>query len=72
MLREFVGSLDSNVRRRIIPMLRLVPEAYPEEMRPLVTEAIEAALRSHTDEYIRHRVVVQLGAGGPFMALPNT
>lgn len=71
MLREFVGNSDLNVRRRIIPMLRLVPEAYPEALRPLVPVAVEVA-RAHPDEYIRHRVEVQLGAGGPFMAIPDT
>jgi hypothetical protein len=71
MLREFVDNPDLNVRRRIIPMLRLEPDAYPEELRPLLPVAIRVA-RSHPDEYIRHRVEVQLGAGGPFMAIPHT
>ncbi|HEX8693605.1 MAG TPA: hypothetical protein VF746_14375 [Longimicrobium sp.] len=71
MLREFVGNPDLDVRRRIVPMLWLEPEAYPEELRPLVPAAVEIA-RSHPDEYIRHRVEVQLGAGGPLMALPDT
>lgn len=71
MLREFVDNPDLEVRRRIIPMLRLEPEAYPEELRPLIPVAVEVA-RSHPDAYIRHRVEVQLGSGGPFMALPDT
>jgi hypothetical protein len=71
MLQEFVANPDLNVRRRIIPMLRLEPEVYPEELRPLIPLALEVA-RSHPDEYIRHRVEVQLGAGGPFMAIPDT
>ncbi len=71
MLREFVANPDVDVRRRIIPMLRLEPEAYPEELRPLIPVAVEIA-RSHPDEYIRHRVEVQLGDGGPFMAIPDT
>ncbi|HVG43154.1 MAG TPA: hypothetical protein VM890_00435 [Longimicrobium sp.] len=73
MLREFVDNPDLNVRRRIIPMLHLVePEAYPEELRPLIEVAVQVA-RSHPDEYIRHRVEVQLGAGGPLlMAIPDT
>jgi len=71
MLREFVGNPDVDVKRRIIPMLLLEPEAYPEELRPLVAVAIELA-RSHPDEYIRHRVEVQLGAGGLLMPIPDT
>jgi len=71
MLREFVDNPDLNVRRRIIPMLHLEPEAYPEELRPLIKVAVQVA-RSHPDEYIRHRAEVQLGAGGPLMALPDT
>ena len=70
MLREFVGNPDLDVRRRILPSLKLEPEAYPEELRPLVPVAVGIA-RSHPDEYIRHRVEVQLGAGGPFKALPD-
>ncbi|HEU4556229.1 MAG TPA: hypothetical protein VFS20_00220 [Longimicrobium sp.] len=71
MLRELVQNPDLDVRRRIIPMLRLEPEAYPQELRPLIPVAVEIA-RSHPDNYIRHRVEVQLGAGGPLMAIPNT
>jgi hypothetical protein len=36
MLREFVANPDLKVRWRIIPMLRLEPEAYPEELRALL------------------------------------
>jgi hypothetical protein len=71
MLREFVANPDLDVRRRIIPGLRLNPEAYPEELRPLIPVAVQAA-RSHPDPYIRQRVEVQLGAGGPLMAVPDT
>jgi hypothetical protein len=71
MLREFVANPDLKVRRRIIPKLRLEPEAYPEELRALLPVAAEVAL-AHADEYIRHRVEVQLGAGAPFTAIPKT
>lgn len=70
MLREFVANQDLNLRRQIISMLRLEPEAYPVELRPLIPAAIEIA-RTHADEYIRHRVEVQLGASGPLMAIPT-
>ncbi|WP_152050250.1 hypothetical protein [Tautonia marina] len=71
MLREFVAYPDLEVRRRIIPMLRLEADAYPAELSPLIPLAVDVA-RSHPDEYIRHRIEVQLGAGGPFMAIPDT
>jgi len=69
MLREFVANPDLDVRRQILSMLRLEPEAYPEELRPLIPVAVEIA-RSHPDAYLRHRVEVQLGAGGLLMSIP--
>jgi hypothetical protein len=71
MLWEFVDNEDLEIRRRIIPGLDLAPEHYPEPLRPLVPRAVKIA-RSHPDDYIRHRVEVQLGAGGPYMAIPDT
>ena len=70
-LREFVNNEDLNVRRRIIPLLPLREDRYlyPEELRPLIPHAIEIA-REHPDEYIRHRVEIQLGAGGLYKPLP--
>lgn len=58
-LREFVGNEDLNVRCCILPGLRLNPESYPPELRNLVDTAVAVA-RSHPDEYIRHRVEVQI------------
>ena len=71
MLREFVANEDLQVRRRIIPMLPLERRKYPKELRPLVARAVEIA-RAHPDEYIRHRVEIQLGACGPFIAIPHS
>lgn len=71
LLREFVQNEDLRVRQSIIPGLSLTPEDYPEDLRPLVPRAIEIA-RAHASAYIRHRVEVQLGAGGPYMAIPDT
>ena len=71
MLQTFVRNEDLQVRRRIIPQLILEPGAYSDELRPLVRNAIEIA-RAHPDAYIRHRVEVQLGAGGPYKAIPDT
>ncbi len=70
MLQEFVNNEDLRVRRRIIPALHLEPQDYPPELHPLIERAIEIA-RAHPDEYIRHRVEVQLGRPGPLMAIPD-
>lgn len=59
-LRIFVSNQDLNVRRQIIPSLKLDENAYPDALKPLVNQAIAIA-RSHNDDYIRHRVEVQLG-----------
>jgi hypothetical protein len=59
-LREFVSNENVEVRQSIIPSLKLDESAYPDDLKPLVSKAIEIA-RSHPDEYIRHRVEVQLG-----------
>lgn len=71
LLREFVVNADLHLRQRIVPLLRLDQSAYESEDRPFVAEAIAIA-RVHSDEYIRHRIEVQLGAGGPLMAIPAT
>ncbi|UCH21781.1 MAG: hypothetical protein JSU83_00485 [Deltaproteobacteria bacterium] len=71
MLREFVTNDDLQVRRRIIPLMSLKPEDYPEEFRLLVAIATKIAC-SHPDEFIRHCFEVQFGAGGPFMPIPDT
>jgi hypothetical protein len=59
-LRVFVNNEDVTVRRQIIPSLNLDESAYPDGLKPLVQRAVEIA-RNHPDEYIRHRVEVQLG-----------
>jgi hypothetical protein len=70
MLREFVHNSDVEVQRRIIPLLDLEARKYPSDLRPLTKQAIDIA-RSHPDEYIRHRVEIQLGACGPLMPIPH-
>jgi hypothetical protein len=70
MLREFVDNRSVYVRQRIIPSLSLEPEVYPQELRPLIPLAIESA-RAHPDEYIRHRVEVQLGADVLLRGIPE-
>ncbi|MFJ8434093.1 hypothetical protein ACIQ9P_22600 [Kitasatospora sp. NPDC094019] len=59
-LREFVANEDLDVRRCILPGLPLRKSKYPPELHPLVETATSIA-RTHPDDYIRHRVEVQLG-----------
>ncbi|WP_063813065.1 hypothetical protein [Herbidospora daliensis] len=58
-LREFVGNEHLDVRRNLVSGLPLNPEAAPPELRPLVEEVVRIA-RAHPDEYIRHRVEIQV------------
>jgi hypothetical protein len=58
------------VRRGILPGLELEESAYPESLRPLVAQAVEIA-RNHDDDYIRHRVEVQLGNERLLKPLPH-
>jgi hypothetical protein len=69
-LQEFVQNDDVPVRRNIVPSLQLDPEKYPEALRSLIPEAIAIA-RAHSDYYIRHRIEIQLGSGGPMKPLPH-
>lgn len=68
-LTEFVTNIDVNVRRNIVPHLKMDVNKYPSELRALLPEAIRIA-REHSDDYIRHRIEIQLGSGGPSQALP--
>ena len=71
LLREFIQNGDLAVRQRIVSLLRLDRSLYPPSDQPLIDRAIEVA-RSHPDEYIRHRIEIQLGGGGPFKPIPTT
>lgn len=70
MLRQFVENESVHVRQRIIPMLSMRAEDYSSEVAALLPTATRIA-RSHPDSYIRHRVEIQLGAEGPFRAVPS-
>ncbi|MEU9050599.1 hypothetical protein AB0D37_09350 [Streptomyces sp. NPDC048384] len=59
-LREFVSNDDLDVRRCILPGLPLNPAHYPADLHDLVAKAVHIA-RTHSDEYLRHRVEHQLG-----------
>ena len=62
LLREFVNNPSLLVRQRIIPHLDLIdPSSYPEELQPLVPQAIQIA-RNHADAYIRHRLEIEMGS----------
>jgi len=69
-LREFVSNENVDVRRSIIPSLCLDEAAYPEALKPLVSIAIDIA-RKHQDDYMRHRVEVQLGNEHLLCPLPH-
>ena len=58
-LREFISNEDIDVRRCILPGLPLSTERYPADLHALVGEAIRIA-RDHPDEYLRHRVEIQI------------
>lgn len=59
MLSEFVANENVDVRRSIAAILPLDVFGYPDDLKPLVSQAIDIA-RQHPDGYIRHRVGVQL------------
>lgn len=68
-LQEFVANGDLDVRRRILPMLILRPDEVVPELASLAQKAIAIA-RADSDEYLRHRVEIQLGTAGPYRPLP--
>lgn len=58
-LRVFVADEHLDVRRCLLPGLDLRADRWPEEMRPLVAQAVDIA-RNHPDEYLRRRVAHQV------------
>jgi len=58
-LRRFVTEQDLDVRRCILPGLPLDAQLYPDEMRDLVARAVQIA-RTSSEEYLRHRVEIQV------------
>ncbi|WP_234343372.1 hypothetical protein [Streptomyces sp. NRRL F-5123] len=59
-LREFVRNEHLDVRRCILPLLRLRHSSYPPGLHELVDQAVAIA-RNHPDDYLRHRVEIQAG-----------
>ena len=71
LLELFVTTDSIDVQRSVIPRLALDnSDRYPETHRQFVNRAIEIA-RSHTDEYVRHRIEVQLGKESLLKPLPH-
>jgi hypothetical protein len=70
LLETFVSNQNVDLRRSIICKLDLNPAHYREHLRPAVTQAIEIA-RGSDDDYIRHRVEVQLGNEMLLRAFPH-
>ena len=58
-LKTFVGNDHVEVRQSIIPSLEIDPSLYPDDLKPLVEEAIQIA-QNHPDEFIRHRIKIKL------------
>jgi hypothetical protein len=63
MLKEFIENEHLDVRRSLIPLLSFNPADYPEAYEPLIQVALHLA-RTHPDEYIRHRVEIQVRQSG--------
>lgn len=69
-LERFVETESTYVRQRIIPGLSVNANDYSPDVAPLIAKAIQIA-RAHSDEYIRHRIEVQLGSEGSIRAIPT-
>jgi len=59
MLKEFIENEDLDVRRALIPQLSFRASRYPEVWQSLIPTALSIA-RTHPDDYIRHRVEIQI------------
>jgi hypothetical protein len=68
-LQVFTANEDLDVRRCILPGLVLRADFYPEHLRAAVREAIRIA-RTHPDEYLRHRVEIQVRSRLATTSLP--
>ncbi|MCW3096795.1 MAG: hypothetical protein JWL77_2413 [Chthonomonadaceae bacterium] len=71
LLTEFVANPDIELRRSIIMYLRLDPENYSQELRPLLPHAIKLA-QEHPDKYIRNLIEIALGSKVPTLHMPPT
>lgn len=69
-LTEFIENDNLQVRRCIIPSLSTDSSDYSAEVGGLLATAIKIA-RQHPDDYIRHRIEVQLGNESLLRPLPD-
>jgi hypothetical protein len=69
-LETFVWNENLHLRRNLIASLNLDVGAYPDSHKPLVARAIDIA-RKHPDDYIRHRLQVQLAETHLLWPLPR-
>jgi hypothetical protein len=69
-LVEFVENSDVDVRRSIVASLCTDEAMYSDGIRHLLGRAISIA-RSHSDEYIRHRIEIQMGNRLAIPPLPH-
>lgn len=70
MLERFVETESTYIRQRIVPSLSVDANDYSIEIAPLIANAIQIA-RAHPDDYIRHRIEIQLGSPGSLRPLPT-
>src|SRR5262249_17266581 len=68
-LQDLVSKENIDLRRNIIPSLNIDENVYPNDLKPLVAQAINIA-RGHDDDYIRHRLEVQLGEVSMLKPIP--
>jgi hypothetical protein len=69
-LETFVLNSDVDIQRSLISKLNVNSMDYPKSHQHMVTEAISIA-RESKDEYIRHRIEVQLGNEKFFKPIPH-
>ena len=69
-LTEFVSNDDTQIRRCIIKLLSTKVSKYSPAIQHLVSVAIDIA-RNHPDDYIRHRIEVQLGNESSMKPFPD-
>jgi hypothetical protein len=69
-LQEFVRNSNIDVRRSLLPKLDLDASHYSDELKSLISEAIQIA-RSSDDQYTRARLKVQLNESQLLPSLPH-
>ena len=70
VLDTFLESTDVDVQRSAISQLELEPLLYPAQYKERIEKAIQTG-RASTDEYVRHRIEVQMGRAKSVYPLPQ-